>query len=540
MAGSRRTLVCWISGSHRSANERSAPEYVWAMLRTLRKLNGRPLWAVIALLLIVGGVLGARWWTHHAHQQRFITIGRHGFRVHGEPFFPMAVNYILSKRLVGDSLWLGPSIDYSDSLMAPRTRTADLAALRAQMELVREIGFNTVRLVGCSDLDVRDGHPGIPVRDTVNIDRWLSLDPPNRARYLLAMEDVVRIVGEAGLKAILLIGIRPNEPLSEEHFISVADRFAEDTTVMAYDLYNEPLYFDPVWRDKNEIKAIGGHWRTLMREHAPWQLWTIGLANLREFLEWDPAVIDADFISFHPYEHEPGQVMNELYYYGHHCPKPWIVGETSLPADNDSVPWAEQLDFARATLRRSAACGAWGYSWWQFQDVEWHRFHPDHMGVLDRKDSTRTRAGRMVRGSVKPVAEAFAQRALFEQPGECDCRQDYYNWTGGSGYRLTGRLVNELGRGVPGGIVLAWTPDWMDSRNTVTREDGTFELVTDLPLGHWMASAPGRTRAAGEVDNLVADTAGRGLVHRIGEVRLWSAFLAPSASVSAEQQARTP
>jgi hypothetical protein len=84
-----------------------------------------------------------------------------------------------------------------------------------------------------------------------------------------------------------------------------------------------------------------------------------------------------------------------------------MIGETAIPADNDSVPYMEQLRFAERTLLQSRACGAIGYSWWQFQDVEWNRFHPNYMGVLSREGISRTRNGEEVRGSPKPVVQAF-------------------------------------------------------------------------------------------------------------------------------------
>lgn len=158
---------------------------------------------------------------------------------------------------------------------------------------------------------------------------------------------------------------------------------------MAYDLFNEPLYFDvPHHRPKEEVHEVVKRWRQLVRKHAPHQLVTIGLVGVPEVFAWDPAILDVDFISFHPYEYEPDQVRNEIHWYGQHVEKPWIVGETAIPADNDSVPYADQLEFARKTLAQTVACGGIGYSWWQFKDVHWGKFHADHMGVVNREGWT--------------------------------------------------------------------------------------------------------------------------------------------------------
>ena len=474
----------------------------------------------VALLLLVA-VLALREWRIHTDRQHFVTVGESGFELEGRPFFPLAVNYILTKRLMHDSVWLGPSIDYPDSMLIPMTPTEDLEELRGHMELVREMGFNTVRLVGTSDVRERDGRPIMPFRSHYKEDRWYALDTSDlRSRYLDGLEGVLDIIHEAGLKAIVHIGVMPLQPSTEEHFIQVAERFANDPTILAYDLFNEPLYFDTLWRDKSEVRAVSAHWRELMREHAPSQLWTIGLANLREVLEWDPTIIDADFFSFHPYEHEPLQVLNELYFYSRHCPKPWIVGETAIPADNDSIPYSEQRDFALNTLRQAMACGAWGYSWWQFKDVDWHRFHPNFLGVVSRHGATRTASGRSVHGSVKPIAEVFRSFDPSGPKATCECPANYFNWTPGNANRLIGRMLDEDGNGIDNGVIMAWSQWWDKLANTVTRSDGTFELVTDIPLAHWTMSAPGRIRIHGEVDRLVPDAVRGGLTHALGDTLL--------------------
>ncbi len=480
--------------------------------------------ALVVLVLI--GALGVRWWLRQEKRSHFVSVGEKGFELEGAHFFPLALNYMLTKRLVGDSLWIGPSMDYPDSADISTGPATDMHDLRAHMELIRELGFNTVRLVGCSDVVEREGRAYLPFRDMYKEDKYYAVDSVDiRRRYLDALVQVLAIVREAGLKVVLHVGIMPTQPSTEDHFITVADRLSDDNTILAYDLFNEPLYFDPVWRDKSEVNVIGERWRALMREHAPWQLWTIGLANLREFLEWDPSIINADFISFHPYEHEPQQVLNELYYYKEHCPKPWIVGETSIPADNDSVPYADQLEFAKSTLRQAVACGAWGYSWWQFKDVDWHRFHPNFMGVLNREGKTRTRSGALVAGSVKPVGEAFHAFDPSEPVGESTCPSNYFNWTPGSGYRLAGRITNKEGQGIGNGIVMAWNQDWSALCNTVTHPDGRFELVTDIPLAHWTASAPNHTRIQGELDNMKPDPLHGGLKQELGDLVLWIAPL---------------
>lgn len=145
----------------------------------------------------------------------------------------------------------------------------------------------------------------------------------------------------------------------------------------------------------------------IFREHAPNHLSTIGLTGIREVFEWDPNILSFDFISFHPYEYEPNQVLNELYWYGKYVTVPWIIGETSFPAENDSVKYEDQNKFAIKTLDQTCNCGGIGYSWWQYKDVKWGSYHSDYMGILNWKNTTVNEKGNVVFGTVKPLENVF-------------------------------------------------------------------------------------------------------------------------------------
>ena len=282
--------------------------YVWAVLSVASAVVPRALQKLFpAYLTIVILCFGCR------SDDAFIKVGDGSFELKDQPFFPLAVNYILSVRTDRQSPWVGPGVDYSDSVWLNQSHQRDIGILRGHFEMIKDAGFNTVRLVGFSKLDDYEGHPTVKGRITPFEERRFRLDSADmRARYLDDLAQVLDLVRQAGLKAILLTDLKPEDPYAEGLFIDIAKRFRDDPTVMAYDLFNEPLYFDPEWRDKTAVHRIGARWDSLMNAHAPHQLWTIGLANMREFLEWDPSVLDADFFSFHPYEHEPGQVLSEI------------------------------------------------------------------------------------------------------------------------------------------------------------------------------------------------------------------------------------
>ncbi|MBP8824275.1 MAG: hypothetical protein KBH07_11580, partial [Flavobacteriales bacterium] len=226
----------------------------------------------------------------------------------------------------------------------------------------------------------------------------------------------------------------------------------------------------------------------LMDEHAPDHLFTLGLTGIREAFEFDPELIDVDFISFHPYDYERDQVMNELAWYGKELTVPWMVGETAIPADNDSVLFDEQRAFAERTLAQARACGATGYSWWQYKDVRWHEFHPSHMGVLAREGFSRTRQGHLVEGTPKPVADVFRTFDPQAPKGPCMELPNYYNYSGHSTSRICGKLVDASGDPVRQGVIIGWDEHWSASYHTVTLDDGSFELLGDFRFHHWMAT----------------------------------------------------
>ncbi len=363
------------------------------------------------------------------------------------------------------------------------------------------MGFNTVRIVGWFG-QVVDRNGGTWFK-AVAPNLKDSLLPVTTAglydQYLSSLAEVFDGSRNAGLRVIPLIYLMPGQDGTEEHFKRVADRFKEDSIILAYDLFNEPLYFDSAQHKKPEVDAITEGWHRLARQYAPNHLTTIGLSGKGEVFAWDPNRLMVDFISYHPYEYEPDQVRNEMRWYFENMKVPWIIGETAIPADNDSVPYTAQKQFAERTLKQARACGAWGYSWWQYKDVYWNYFHSDYMGVLNRKGSTRTsKSGSVVNGTVKPVAEVFRTFNPDTDPGECLCPKNYYDLSGCRTSRISGRLVDPDRKPIPSGVVIGWNEWWSKSYYTITRADGTFELNGCFYFHHWMASATNWSMTRGD------------------------------------------
>jgi hypothetical protein len=426
---------------------------------------------------------------------RFISMKDGRLLRDGRPWFPLVLNLNMPLMTDGERLW---PTSFPGYMPGERIRSTDRDScrmqLRAELALIRSMGFDAVRIVGLAERPPKQ--PGqytfsIQMRtQTREWEEWPLTDERVWRAYLEALDEALRLCEEADLKVILLTTIRPGDRESEAHFARVADRFRDDEAILAFDLFNEPLYFDLPPRTKHSAHDAVKRWRALARRHAPNHLITIGLTGIRETHAWDPNILDVDFISFHPYEYEPDQVLNEIRWYGEHVRTPWMIGETSLPADDDSVSYADQTRFAERTLRQVRACGGIGYSWWQFKDVRWGRFHSDYMGVLAQEGQTAVAGFPVaVPGTIKPMARIFPAFDAAADPGAPEVLPNYLNYSEHRTARITGRLLDEHGEPIEGGVVLAWDQWYAHSYHTVSRADGTFELYGNMYFYHWIASA---------------------------------------------------
>ena len=460
----------------------------------------------------------------------FISLKGKKFISNGHEFFPVALNYIVSLNLDGSDAWVSPAHDYGEFASSDYSdRDSSLIFLKADMELIKQSGFNTVRLVGVGEMKVHDYQTGdlvFPALTSLGRDTLLHLmEDDNQAKYLNALKELFDIVNQAGLKLIFLNKMLPDVRSTELHFGKMAHFFRMDTCILAYDLFNEPLYFDIPSRPKQDVYEITKRWKKIMMHYAPNHLYTIGLEGIREVFAWDPNIINADFISYHPYEYEPDQVRNEIYWYSSYTDKPWIIGETAIPADNDSVSYEDQRKFANKTITQTINCGASGYSWWQYKDVKWSKFHPSFMGVFNREGETPSKTGGVaVKGTAKPVVEEFKNFKNVKN-GECICLPNYYNYSMNNKYCLKGKLTNEKEEPIDGGVILAWNEDWTHSYHSITRKDGSFEVWSEYPFFHWRISATYHTVLAEDVipDTMQISTRGSSSVD-LGNLKIRREF----------------
>lgn len=376
---------------------------------------------------------------------KYVGIRNGRFWLDGKEWFPMMINYkafIDGEQVIPAPWYTGGSV-------------------REHFDTIASWGFNAVRV--CLDVMEEGG-------DTAAMYR--------------ATRRMVQQADSAGLRVMLLV-----HPLFDEYWTAytagLMRRLADLPALWAYDLLNEPLYFDPVKeRDKQEAVRIVEQWRLLVRRNAPHQLFTVATAEPLEVMSWDPSLLPVDFVEMHTYH--PLRVQAEMWWYSRYCHKPWMVGEIGLPADGDSVSYTAQAQFMGDTYTYARRHGAAGYGWWEFQDYPAGvNFEAQFTGLRDNTGRRKLAADmpNYLRGMCLGVG--VDEDAL--PPG------NYYNMLVYTDLTVDGTVTDQWGNPIEGAVVRGWNDDWSVGVNTFTDSLGHFCLVTNDSCTHFALSAPHHT-----------------------------------------------
>lgn len=417
----------------------------------------------------------------------FVYLDDGVFKIKGERFFPMMLNYKVEMMNFDGELVFGAAKYYDDPLIYETATKAEAEdQFSGHMQLIEELGFNTVRL--CTNLISSDEN-GYYYKTQAG-PAYLKNDTK---KIIDAVKGIVSIAASHNLKVMLLLKPSWDEDLSEFN-TKLIKSLSKEKAVFAFDLMNEPLYFDIV-RDRKKADAVQlvSKWVKDSKSVAPNHLVTIGFAEPIEVFSWDASMMPIDFVEFHTYT--PLSIPNETLWWSRYIGKPWMIGETSLPSDNDSVTYEQQRFFAEQAYQFVIDCGGIGFGWWEFQDVPTSygiNYEGTFSGVLNHEGATTTKDGHVIQGTLKPVAYSFAGLKSLKK-GEPFVPVNYYNNFGYHNAVVRGRIVDDgTGKPIEGAAVRGWNKTWRTGLNTCTDKDGYFNLYSNDECVHFAISAPGK------------------------------------------------
>lgn len=432
----------------------------------------------------------------------FIYLSDQKFKHKDSTFFPLMLNYPICFRKIGNEYVVSPYHDYEqEKHFEGSTKDSALHQVKGHLKLIKEMGFNTIRLVADQniwEIDDTQKYNIITYKTHINHEKLRLKD--HYQLYFDRIHEFVDIAQKMDFRIMLLI----TTPIDDElkNFTkALLKEFSEEPAIFAYDFFNEPLYFDRKEykgkkrrRSKESAYDVAVEWKKMMDKYAPNQLFTIGFAAPIEVLEWDPSILPVDFVAFHTYH--PLRVPNEIYWYNKYIGKPWMLGETALPADNDSIKYSEQVQFMKEAYQRTIDCGGMGFGWWAFQDVNWGNAGHNITSLLNREGITWTKDKQhKILGTMKPAARVVKELKKLNPSGECPCWENYQNMLGYHNMVIKGKIINgDTKKPIEGAVVRGWTKYWRIGSHTFTDKHGNFTLYTNAPYYRFEISAPGMTK----------------------------------------------
>lgn len=446
----------------------------------------------------------------------FISMDGRKFKDGPSDFYPMVLNYSVDVLKSNNGMFVTPRAGYhynygdgeGQSLSPwPADSAENLAIVKGHFTAIRDMGFNAVRLTGFTATDYYGG-----------FHTWSNVDLSNTEKgnrnienkYIPLLKTILQCAEEQGLRVILLISAVENQPDNQLNLFSrVSKGLAGEKSLFSYDVYNEPVFFDKGDYTKHQTADFVKSYDNIIKENAPHHLTTIGLSHYKIVYEWDPELLDVDFLSFHVYPYWSINLSllerfeSKLYWISKNIQKPWIVGETGLNTAEDCEPlnWSwgtieDQRKFMDYSLTQFKKAGASGYSWWSFQDM---KFKPgviegtcsvSSYGLVDHKPGAFfiNSAGDTVLGGLKipfkelPFKDFLAGEPYpdfddlnYPMPNE----DVYYNIDFlPSNENFSGRIVDEHGKGVEGAIVQIKNPISKSLYSTFTKPDGSYHMQT--------------------------------------------------------------
>jgi hypothetical protein len=388
-------------------------------------------------------------------QGQIVSLSGKTFRLNGSDYYPMIANFRTDfiKNTSNAEIFTTPAGMYQGV-----QDQADANVYWQDYFLkLKSVGFNGVRITLCPaysiDLTTQTRHFSIRIADHDPVYWWqitgvnyeLNIPDFDNTASDIFFDNIENILDQAQIADIKVILLCMGRTLGDEDAIpplprmyptrdlqavndhtvylgKLAARLVGHPALLAYDLYNEPLYnrldigmtnllddkIQFTWK-KEEICGFVRDWYDAIRQQDPDHLITIGGGVMDEVFGFDMGILKLDFFSLHLY---PAPLAADgfnktnglerfksiLYWMDKVCPIPWIVGESGFSASDDilvpdqNIPYMfgseqEQLSFAAMSLQYTRDANASGYSWWEIQSYNMFplnspEFVENHWGIF--------------------------------------------------------------------------------------------------------------------------------------------------------------
>lgn len=446
----------------------------------------------------------------------FVKVDCKQFDLNGTNYYPLVCNYLINFTYDCNSnhWYLSPNWNYSDvwgnpfpcdpgRFMYDNTNDESIALQKINQDMLRlqNMGFNTIR---------------VPIAPENNSGS-LVVPTANYTTYFDLLDQFLLIAAANNIKVIFLVGPKNAWDIHNQfkkYLENIAVHFSQNSSIMAYDLYNEPFFSFPNQNenDKYKISNWVSEWCYTIKEFDKNHLITIGLTGPETCFAWDPMVMPIDFASLHFYSgtedlnESKNRIAAYIYWASHTISMPWIIGETGYSGTNDPVidpdqkvgSESDQYDYAIYTMQKSIDCSCNGYSWWQYQEINWQNDFEDHLGIINNYGNNG-----FADETDKQVAGSFNTFwTLTPNSSNCTIPPNYDNIMNHPNLELTGHIQDDLGNPIANAVIMAWKNVGSNWPNylALTNANGDFTIYTNTPgypILSYIISYPGYTSVHG-------------------------------------------